>query len=96
MQHFAARVITESHELYPDFMRQRSHCIFEVDPKGACRLIEAECSQLEGEYGMLDKEHVTLMHSYSGHLRHVLNQKSQVVLGLQMVKDFTKPAAYTG
>lgn len=36
------------------------------------------------------------LHSYSGHLKHVLNQKSQRVLGLQMVKDFTKPAAYTG
>ncbi|XP_070405337.1 uncharacterized protein [Nothobranchius furzeri] len=34
--------------------------------------------------------------SYSGHLRHALNQKSQRVLGHQMVKDFTKPAAYTG
>ncbi|XP_078141255.1 uncharacterized protein LOC144539599 [Centroberyx gerrardi] len=36
------------------------------------------------------------LHSYSGHLKHVLNQKSQRVLGLQMVKDFTKPAEYTG
>lgn len=36
------------------------------------------------------------LHSYSGHLKHVLNQKSQRVLGLQMVKDFTEPAEYTG
>ncbi|CAK6983492.1 uncharacterized protein LOC121636980 [Scomber scombrus] len=36
------------------------------------------------------------LHYYSGHLKHVLNQKSQRVLGLQMLKDFTKPAAYTG
>ncbi|KAM3600549.1 uncharacterized protein V6R79_025005 [Siganus canaliculatus] len=35
-------------------------------------------------------------HSYIGHLKHVLNQKSQRVLGHQMVKDFTKPAEYTG
>ncbi|TKS65157.1 hypothetical protein D9C73_028123 [Collichthys lucidus] len=39
---------------------------------------------------------VAPLHSYSGHLKHVLNQKSQRVLGLQMVKDFTKPAEYTG
>ncbi|TDG99978.1 hypothetical protein EPR50_G00200480 [Perca flavescens] len=32
----------------------------------------------------------------SDHLKHVLNQKSQWVLGLPMVKDFTKPAEYTG
>ncbi|MEQ2200934.1 hypothetical protein XENOCAPTIV_005092 [Xenoophorus captivus] len=38
----------------------------------------------------------TSMHSYSGHLKHALNQKSQRVLGHQMVEDFTKPAAYTG
>ncbi|XP_036002873.1 uncharacterized protein LOC110368347 [Fundulus heteroclitus] len=34
--------------------------------------------------------------SYSGHLKHALNQKSQRVLGLQLVEDFTKPAAYIG
>ncbi|XP_047209007.1 uncharacterized protein LOC124860074 [Girardinichthys multiradiatus] len=38
----------------------------------------------------------TSLHSYSGHLKHAFNQKSQRVLGLQMVEDFTKPAAYTG
>ncbi|KAK5605738.1 hypothetical protein CRENBAI_006887 [Crenichthys baileyi] len=38
----------------------------------------------------------TSLHSYSGHLKHALNQKSQRVLGHQMVEDFTKPAAYTG
>ncbi|MED6234380.1 hypothetical protein ATANTOWER_028246, partial [Ataeniobius toweri] len=38
----------------------------------------------------------TSLHSCSGHLKHALNQKSQRVLGLQMVEDFTKPAAYTG
>ncbi|XP_075959015.1 uncharacterized protein LOC142962422 [Anarhichas minor] len=36
------------------------------------------------------------LYSYSGHLKHVLNQKSQRLLGLQVVKDFTKPAEYTG
>ncbi|XP_054483073.1 uncharacterized protein LOC129115871, partial [Anoplopoma fimbria] len=44
-------------------------------------------SAAEGQLGPL--------HSYSGHLKHVLNQKSQRVLGLQMVKDFTTPAEYT-
>ncbi|KAF1376323.1 hypothetical protein PFLUV_G00210310 [Perca fluviatilis] len=42
------------------------------------------------------EEQVGPLHSYSGHLKHVLNQKSQRVLGLPMVKDFTKPAEYTG
>lgn len=41
-------------------------------------------------------QHQASLHSYSGHLKHVLNQKSQRVLGLQMVQDYTKPAAYTG
>ncbi|KAI4800562.1 hypothetical protein KUCAC02_009627 [Chaenocephalus aceratus] len=36
------------------------------------------------------------LHSDSGHLKHALNQKSQRVLGRQLVKDFTKPAEYTG
>ncbi|XP_041836778.1 uncharacterized protein LOC121636980 [Melanotaenia boesemani] len=43
-----------------------------------------------------DEGLVTPLHSYSGHLKHALNLKSQRVLGLQMVRDFTKPAAYTG
>ncbi|XP_047217956.1 uncharacterized protein LOC124866285 [Girardinichthys multiradiatus] len=38
----------------------------------------------------------TSLHSYCGHLKHALNQKSQWVLGHQMVEDFTKPASYTG
>jgi len=29
--------------------------------------------------------------SYSGHLKHVLNLKSQRVLGVPLVKDNTKP-----
>jgi len=41
-------------------------------------------------------EEVEPLHSYSGHLKHVLNQKSQRVLGRQLVKDFTKPVEYTG
>lgn len=36
------------------------------------------------------------LHSYNGHLKHALNQMSQQVLGRQMVKDFTRPFAYTG
>ncbi|XP_032362981.1 uncharacterized protein LOC116674902 [Etheostoma spectabile] len=42
------------------------------------------------------EERVGPLHSYSGHLKHVLNLKSQRVLGLPMVKDYTKPAEYTG
>ncbi|XP_041838378.1 uncharacterized protein LOC121638025 [Melanotaenia boesemani] len=232
-------VATESHELYPIFMRQLSHCIFEVDPGDARHLAEAKRSELEGKHGMVgltdaeviqrisreewrlhckrrtrgaeemalliqdlldtfggpaghdtldvplldalriqdiwstqrrhlsciqdpqgvrlytetgrltkggvslpiyrcakgstslesftststgssqaflvdglvrwnedraaaaappvaDEGQVTPLHSYSGHLKHALNLKSQRVLGLQMVRDFTKPAAYTG
>nr|XP_054600042.1 uncharacterized protein LOC107372644 [Nothobranchius furzeri] len=243
MRRFASGVTTESHELYPTFMRQLSYCIFEVDAEDARRLVGAKRSELEGTHGMvnltdadviqriskeewrlhcrrrtrgaeestlliqnlldtfrgpaghntlnipllnalriqdiwdtqrrhlsciqdppgvqlytqtgsLQKGGVTLpvyrcargstslesfhLHlnrfipgtsasakyfqaflidglvrwnedraaaaerhkapllSYSGHLRHALNQKSQKVFGLQMVKDFTKPAAYTG
>ncbi|XP_037643953.1 uncharacterized protein LOC119498907 [Sebastes umbrosus] len=48
-----ASVTTETHELYPPFMRQLSHCIFEVDPRDARRLIEAKRSQLEGRHGMV-------------------------------------------
>ncbi|XP_044023527.1 uncharacterized protein LOC122862245 [Siniperca chuatsi] len=54
MRRFAAGVTTESHELYPTFMRQLSHCIFEVDPGDARRLTEAKRSQLEWKHGMVD------------------------------------------
>ncbi|KAL3065983.1 hypothetical protein OYC64_016008 [Pagothenia borchgrevinki] len=53
MRRFAAGVTTESHELYPAFMRQLSLCIFEVDPGDARRLTEAKRSQLEGKHGMV-------------------------------------------
>ncbi|XP_030589839.1 uncharacterized protein LOC115783243 [Archocentrus centrarchus] len=249
MRRFASGVTTESHQLYPTFMRQLSHCIFEVDPEDARRLTEAKRSELEGKHGMVGlteaeviqrisreewklhcrrrtrgavetalliqdlldtfggaagrdtldvplldalriqdiwrtqmrhltciqdppgvqlytetgrltkggislpvyrcargstslesfhlhlnqfipgttasakyfqaflvdglvrwnedraaaaaprdaaEGHVASLYSYNGHLKHVLNQNSQTVLGLQMVKDFTKPAAYTG
>ncbi|XP_036070243.1 uncharacterized protein LOC118599391 [Oryzias melastigma] len=42
------------------------------------------------------EDHLRPLHSYSDHLKHALNQKSQRVLGHHLVKDFTKPAAYTG
>ncbi|XP_056232399.1 uncharacterized protein LOC130169565 [Seriola aureovittata] len=51
MWRFASGVTTESHELYPTFMRQLSDCIFEVDPGDAGRLMEAKRSQLEGRHG---------------------------------------------
>ncbi|XP_020555172.1 uncharacterized protein LOC110013345 [Oryzias latipes] len=35
MRRFASGVTTESHQLHPTFMRQLSHCIFQVDPGGA-------------------------------------------------------------
>lgn len=53
MRRFAAAVTTESHELYPTFMRQLSHCIFEVDCEDARRLKEAKRSELEGPRGMV-------------------------------------------
>ncbi|XP_078811127.1 uncharacterized protein LOC144995355 [Oryzias latipes] len=249
MRRFASGVTTKSHQLYPTFMKQLSHCIFEVDPGDARRLTQAKRSELEGKHGMVGltdadviqrvskeewrlhcrrrtrgaeetalliqnlldtfsgpagrdtldiplldalriqeiwstqrrhlsciqdwpgvqlytetgrltkggvrlpvyrcargstslgsfhlhlqrfipgtsaspkyfqaflidglvrwnedraaaaappaaaEEHLSPLHCYSGHLKHALNQKSQRVLGLQMVKDFTKPAAYTG
>ncbi|MEQ2199104.1 hypothetical protein XENOCAPTIV_024908 [Xenoophorus captivus] len=229
MRRFACGVTSESHELYPTFMKQLSHCIFEVDSGDARRLTEAKRSDLGRKHGMvglsdaevvrriskeewrlhcrrrtrgaentalsiqniwdtqrrhlsciqdppgvqlytqtgtltkggislpvyrcargstslesfhlhlhsfipgkggcLSEKHKKLtitrsfaflvdgvvrwnedraaapadaaetrmsLHSYSGHLKHALNQKSQRVLGHQMVEDFTKPAAYTG
>ncbi|KAM8822470.1 uncharacterized protein AB9W97_004889 [Spinachia spinachia] len=54
MRRFASGVNTESHELYPTFMRQLSHCIFEVDAGDARRLTEAKRSQLEGKHGMVE------------------------------------------
>ncbi|XP_051800637.1 uncharacterized protein LOC127532673 [Acanthochromis polyacanthus] len=53
MRRFASGVTTESHQLYPTFMRQLSHCIFEVDPEDARRLTEAKRSELEGKHGMV-------------------------------------------
>ncbi|XP_069000216.1 uncharacterized protein [Embiotoca jacksoni] len=53
MRRFASGVTTESHQLYPTFMRQLSHCIFEVDPGDARRLGEAKRSELEGKHGMV-------------------------------------------
>lgn len=53
MRRFASGVTTETHELYPAFMRQLSHCIFEVDPGDARRLTEAKWSKLEGKHGMV-------------------------------------------
>ncbi|XP_078804413.1 uncharacterized protein LOC144992387 [Oryzias latipes] len=53
MRRFASGVTTESHQLYPTFMRQLSHCIFEVDSGDACRLSQAKRSELEGKHGMV-------------------------------------------
>ncbi|KAA8578498.1 hypothetical protein FQN60_007278 [Etheostoma spectabile] len=53
MRRFASGVTTETHELYAPFMRQLSHCIFEVDSGDARRLTEAKRSQLEGQHGMV-------------------------------------------
>ncbi|XP_069545914.1 uncharacterized protein [Brachyistius frenatus] len=53
MRRFASGVTTESHQLYPAFMRQLSHCIFEVDPGDARRFGEAKRSELEGKHGMV-------------------------------------------
>ncbi|XP_051812778.1 uncharacterized protein LOC127536442 isoform X2 [Acanthochromis polyacanthus] len=53
MRCFASGVTTESHQLYPTFMRQLSHCIFEVDPEDSHRVTEAKRSELEGKHGMV-------------------------------------------
>ncbi|XP_054867593.1 uncharacterized protein LOC129349166 [Amphiprion ocellaris] len=53
MRRFASGVTTESHQLYPTFMRQLSHCIFEVDSGDACRLAEAKRSELDGKHGVV-------------------------------------------
>ncbi|XP_078031476.1 uncharacterized protein LOC144467045 [Epinephelus lanceolatus] len=50
---FASGVTTESHELYPTFMRQLSHCIFEVDLGDACCLTEMKRSKLVGKRRMV-------------------------------------------
>uniref|UniRef100_A0A1A7X672 Uncharacterized protein n=1 Tax=Iconisemion striatum TaxID=60296 RepID=A0A1A7X672_9TELE len=54
MRRFASGVTTESHELYPTFMRQLSYCIFEVDPEDARHLVRAKRSELEGTHGMVN------------------------------------------
>ncbi|XP_038126464.1 uncharacterized protein LOC119773545 isoform X2 [Cyprinodon tularosa] len=54
MRRIACGVTTESHELYPTFMRQLSHCIFEVDPEDARRLTDAKRSELGREHRMFD------------------------------------------
>lgn len=54
MRRFASGATMQSHELYPAFMRQLSHCIFEVDAEDAGRLVEAKRSQLGGRHGMVD------------------------------------------
>lgn len=37
-----------------------------------------------------------LLRSYNGPLQHSLDQLSQRVLGVSVVKDYTKPREYTG
>ncbi|MED6275515.1 hypothetical protein CHARACLAT_027275, partial [Characodon lateralis] len=54
MRRFACGVTSESHELYPTFMKQLSHCIFEVDSADARRLTEAKRSDLGRKHGMVD------------------------------------------
>ncbi|XP_036001925.1 uncharacterized protein LOC118565614 [Fundulus heteroclitus] len=54
MRRFACGVTSKSHELYPTFMRQLSHCIFEVDPQDARRLTEAKRSEPGRKRGMFD------------------------------------------
>lgn len=61
MRRFAGAVTTESHELYPTFMRQLSHCIFEVDSEDARRLTEAKRSELEGKRGMVGLTNAEVM-----------------------------------
>ena len=53
MRRFAAGVTTESHRLYPTFMRQLSVSIFEWDEEDIRRLREAKRSELEGKRGMV-------------------------------------------
>lgn len=53
MQRFMSCVTTESHELYPTFMRQLSHCIFEVDLGDAYCLTEMKQSKLVGKHRMV-------------------------------------------
>ncbi|KAJ4922009.1 hypothetical protein JOQ06_004028 [Pogonophryne albipinna] len=53
MLRFTAGVTTESHELYPAFMRQLSLCIFEVDPGDARCLTEAKRSKMEVKHAMV-------------------------------------------
>ncbi|XP_013861718.1 uncharacterized protein LOC106516080 [Austrofundulus limnaeus] len=54
MRCFSAGVTCESHELYPTFMRQLSHCIFEVDPGDARRLTDAKRTELGRKHGLVD------------------------------------------
>ncbi|XP_054867673.1 uncharacterized protein LOC129347250 [Amphiprion ocellaris] len=65
MRCFASGVTTESHQLYPTFMRQLSHCIFEVDSGDARRLAEAKRSELEGKHGMVGLTDAEVIRSIS-------------------------------
>ncbi|XP_047220669.1 uncharacterized protein LOC124867967 [Girardinichthys multiradiatus] len=54
MRRFACGVTSESHELYPTFMKQLSRCIFEVDSGDTRHLTEAKRSDLGRKHGMVD------------------------------------------
>ncbi|XP_047220276.1 uncharacterized protein LOC124867740 [Girardinichthys multiradiatus] len=54
MRRFAYGVTSESHELYPTFMKQLSRCIFEVDSGDTRHLTEAKRSDLGRKHGMVD------------------------------------------
>ncbi|XP_059207936.1 uncharacterized protein LOC131986825 [Centropristis striata] len=98
MRRFASGVTTESHELYPVFMRQLSHCIFEVDPHDASRLCKAKRSELEGKHGMVGLTDVEVIQRISReewrlHCRRRTRGAEETALLIQDLLDtFSGPA----
>ncbi|XP_015252759.1 PREDICTED: uncharacterized protein LOC107099223 [Cyprinodon variegatus] len=92
MRCIAGGVTTESHELYPTFMRQLSLCIFEVDPEDARRLKEAKRSELGREHGMFDLSDAEVIQRISKeewrlHCRHRTRGAEQTALLIQNLLD---------
>ncbi|MEQ2234561.1 hypothetical protein ILYODFUR_032851, partial [Ilyodon furcidens] len=100
MRRFACGVTSESHELYPPFMKQLSHCIFEVDSGDARRLTEAKRSDLGRKHGMVDLSDAEVVRRISKeewrlHCRRRTRRAENTALLIQNLLDtFRGPAGW--
>lgn len=98
MRRLASGVTNESHALYPTFMRQLSHCIFEVAADDADRLMMAKRSELEGKHGMVNLTDADVIRRISRrewklHCRHRTRGNVETVPLIQKLLDtFSSPA----